>query len=57
MPNNHTKEDGYKQELIISQDNLDDQVQKQYQDMCQEGYNTLHCYYHYEYTDDLDTTD
>ena len=53
----HTKEDGSKEELLILQDNLDDQVQKQYQDMCQEGDNA-HCWYcHLEYTDDLDPTD
>ena len=37
--------------------NLDDQVQKQYQDMCQDGDNTLCCHYHTEYTDDLDPPD
>ena len=50
----HTKEDGPKEELSILQDNLDDQVQKKYQDMCQEGYSILCWYYHPEYTYDLD---
>ena len=31
----HTKEDGSKEELLLLQDNMDDQVQKKYQDMCQ----------------------
>ena len=31
----HIKEDGSKEELLILQYNLYDQVQKQYQDMCQ----------------------
>ena len=31
----HTKDDGPKKELSILQDNLDDQVQKKYQDVCQ----------------------
>ena len=53
----HTKEDRYKEELLILQDNLYDKVQKQYQYMCQEGDNTLCCYYHPEYTDDLDPPD
>ena len=37
----HTKEYGYKEGLLILKDNLNDQLQKQYQYMCQEGYNTL----------------
>ena len=45
-----TKEDGTKEELSILKDNLDDQVQKKYQDMYQEGYNTLCWHYHPEYT-------
>ena len=49
----HTKEDGKKEEFSILQDNLDDQVHKKYQDMCQEGYNTLCWYYHTEYKYDL----
>ena len=53
----HTKEDGYKEELLILQDNLDDKVHKNYQDMCQEVYNILCCNYHPEYTDDMDTPD
>ena len=38
----HTKEDGPKEDFFILQDNLDDQVHKKYQDMCQDGYNTLY---------------
>ena len=45
----HTKEYGSKEELLIFQDNLDDQVQKKCQDMCQEVDNTLCWYYHHEY--------
>ena len=41
---NYTKEDGPKEGMSILQDNLDDQVQKKNQDMCQEGYNTLFWY-------------
>ena len=37
----------------ILQDNLDGKVQKKYQDMYQEGYNTLFWYYHPEYTYEL----
>ena len=51
----HTKDDGFKEELSVLQDNLDYQVQKKYQDICQEGYNTLCWYYHPEYTYNLDT--
>ena len=54
---NHIKEYGPKEELPILQDNLDDQVQKKYQDMCREGYNTFCWYYHPEYTYDLDLPD
>ena len=46
----YTKSDGTKKELSILQDNLDDQLQKKYQDMCQEGYNTFCWYYYPEYT-------
>ena len=53
----HTKEDGPKEEFSILQYNLDDQVQKQYQDMFQEGYNTLCWYCHTEYKYHLDTPD
>ena len=53
----HTKQYGSKDELLVLKDNLDDQVQKQYQYVCQEGYITLFCYYNPEYTDDLDTPD
>ena len=53
----HTKEDGTKEELYILQDNLDDQVQKKYQYICQEGYNTIRWYCHPEYTYDLDPTE
>ena len=49
----HTKENGPKEELSILQDNLDYQVQKKYQDICQEVYNTLCWYYHPEYTYEL----
>ena len=42
---------------VILQDNLDYQVQKKYQYLCQEGYNTLCWYYHPEYTYDLDPHD
>ena len=52
-----TKKDGSKEELLILKDNLDDQVQKQYQDMCQDGDNNLCWYYYREYTDDLDPPD
>ena len=41
---NHTKYDGSKEELLILQYNLDDMVQKQYQDMYQYGAITL-CWY------------
>ena len=41
----NTKEDGYKEELRILKYNLDVKVQKQYQDMCQDRYNTLCWYY------------
>ena len=44
----YTKEDGPKGGLSILKDNLDDQVQKKYQDMYQEGYHTLCWYYHPE---------
>ena len=54
---NHTKEDVYKEELLILQYNLDDKVQKQYQDICQEGDNTLCWNYHTEYKYDLDPPD
>ena len=37
----HDKENGPKEELSILQDNMDDQVQKKYQGMYQEVYNTL----------------
>ena len=50
----HTEEDGYKEELLILKDNLDDKVQEQYQYMCREIYNTLCWYFHTEYTDELD---
>ena len=53
----HTKENGPKKELSILQDNLDYQVKRKYQDMCQEGYNTICCYFHPEYTHDLDPHD
>ena len=53
----HTKEDGSKEGLLILQDDLGYQVQKQYQDMYQKGDNTLCCYYHTEYIDDLDPPD
>ena len=38
-------------------DNLVNQVQKQYSDMCQDGDNTLCWHYHPEYIDDLDPPD
>ena len=47
------KEDGSNKELLVLLDNLDDQLQKKYQDMCQEGDNTLFCHFHTEYTYDL----
>ena len=50
---NHIKEYGPKEELPILQDNLDDQVQKKYQDMCQEGDRTLCLYYPPGYKYDL----
>ena len=37
----HTKEDVTNEDLIFLQYNLDGKVQKQYQDMCQDRYNTL----------------
>ena len=43
--------------MSILKDKLDDKVQKKYQDMCQEGYNTLCWYYHPEYTYDSDPPD
>ena len=52
-----TKVDWSKEKLLILQDNMDDQVQKQYQYMCQDGYNTLCWNYHPAYTDDLDPPD
>ena len=39
------------------QDNLDDQVQKQYQYMCPEGDTTLYWYYHPDNTYGLDPPD
>ena len=33
---NHTKQEGSNEELLVLQDNMDGQVQKKYQDMCQE---------------------
>ena len=53
----HTKQDGSKEDLIVLQDNLDDQVHKQYQDICQLGDNTLCWHFHLEYIDDLDPPD
>ena len=46
----NTKEDGYKEELRILKYNLDVKVQKQYQDMCQDRYNTLCWYLPTDYT-------
>ena len=48
-----TKEDETKEEIFILQDNLDDQVQKKKEYMCQEGYNNLCWCYHHNYTHDL----
>ena len=49
----HTKEDGYKEELLILKYNLDDKSQKKYQYMYQEVNNTLFWNCHPEYTEDL----
>ena len=51
------KEYGSKEELLMLQDDLDDQLHKRYQDMFQEVDNTLCCYYHTEYIDDLHPSD
>ena len=50
----HTKEDGPKEEF---QDNLYYQVQKKYQDICQEGCTTLCWYYRPGYTYYLNSPD
>ena len=50
---NHTKVDGFKEEIPILKYNLDGKVQKQYQDMCGFRTNTLLGYLSTEYTDDL----
>ena len=42
---NPTKYDGSKEELLILQYNLYGKLQKQYQDMCQDGANNLCCYF------------
>ena len=57
IADHHTKEDGSKEELLVLQNNLDDQLNKKYQDILQEGDNTLCCNYHPEYTDDLHPPD
>ena len=41
----------------VLQDKMDDKVQKQYQDMCQEGDNTIFWHYCTEYIDGLDPPD
>ena len=41
----NTKEDVSKEDILIFQYNLDVKVQKQLQDMFQEGYNTIFCYF------------
>ena len=51
---NHTKEDGSKEDIIVLQYNLDGKVHKQYQYMCKDVANTLCWFYPTEYTDDLD---
>ena len=38
---NHTKEDGFKEDILLLKDILDDKVHKEYQYMRQEGDNTL----------------
>ena len=48
------KEYGSKEELLMLQDDLDDQLHKRYQDMFQEVDNTLFWYYHPDYIDYLD---
>ena len=53
----HTSKDGSNEELLILQDNLDYQVNKKYQDMCQEVDNTLCWNYHTDYIDELDPPD
>ena len=45
------------EELLILQDNLDDQEQKKYQDMCKEVDITLCCHFNPEYIDELDPFD
>ena len=52
----HTKEDGSKEELLILQENLDNQVQKNTNIYVRKD-NTLCWNYHTEYTDELDPTD
>ena len=49
----HTKQDGSKQDPIILQYNLDSKVQKHYQYMCKDGYNTICWYFPTNYTDYL----
>ena len=49
-----TTEYGPKEELLILQYNLDGKVQKQYQDMCKDGANTLCWYFPTEYKYYLD---
>ena len=53
----HTKLYGSKKEILILQYNLNGKVQKQYQDMCQEGDNNLFRYFLTEYYYDLDPPD
>ena len=44
---NHTKEDGSKEELLVLQDKLGDKLQKKYQYMCQKVDNNLFWNYHH----------
>ena len=53
----NTKYNGSKEGIIILQYKMYGKVQKKYQYMCQEGYNTLCWYFPNEYIDYLDTPD
>ena len=52
----HTNEDGPNEELLLLQYNPYNNLHKQYQYMCKEGYNTLCWYCPPDYTTDLNPT-